>query len=113
MPTSPTPDDLLALARFCWPGQTHLGIRCALIAQDLNHCAAAEAVLIERGLGEEYGGELARQLERDGRPMGIDPTQDMVRVYSRWILHAATAPLDARVRAMVQVVRAEEAKRGS
>lgn len=100
MPTSPTPDDLLALARFCWPHEA-----VWFCPESPAHVSAAEAVLIERGLGIRYIRQLAKALR-------FVPAPDGHRYSETDAMILATAPLDARVRAMVQVVRAEEAKRG-
>ncbi len=100
MPTSPTPDDLLALARFCSPWKEWN-------SESRHDVAAAEAVLIERGMGEEYGAELVAEL---GVARG--ERLDWEFEWAASVAAIRTAPLDVCVRAMVQVVRAEEAKRG-
>lgn len=117
MPTRPTPDDLLALARFCWPdrewtkcpvgARTRRRLDATMdaywAAADRDHVSAAEAVLIERGLGNAYLGHMIFEYH------ALEAHGDTGMNYDVWAL---VAPLDARVRAMVEVVRQEEAKHG-
>ncbi len=120
MPTSPTPDDLLALARFCWPdrewtscpigARTRRRLDATMDAHwsagKRDHVSAAEAVLIERGLGIRYIRQLAKALR-------FVPAPDGHRYSETDAMILATAPLDARVRAMVEVVRQHEHARGN
>ena len=119
--------DALKIARFCWPGKewrigtvdgtlywkdgNSFNLDASWNPNDLNEIAVAEAVLIERGLGEEYGMQLFRHTQHtaieasydDGRNPGVEADyHDLAMI--------ATAPLDARVRAMVKVIKKEEKK---
>ena len=115
MPTSPTPDDLLALVRACWPHRTWEPwlniVRSRERADDRifehtsrHDVAAAEAVLIERGLGEKYAKRVALILRREDTERPRGERHDFSDV-----LLGLVAPLSARVRAMAQAI--EEAKR--
>lgn len=66
----------------------------------------AERVLIERGLAEAYGRELVAEL-------GIRTFSGGGGWTEPWAIavHAAAAPLDARIRALAAVVRAQEGKK--
>jgi hypothetical protein len=108
MLTSPTPDDLLALARFCWPEQAWATRVVGDPKFTPDSVAAAEAILIERGLGSAYADALGKLVCMEW----VQVNGQAAVLTSQEILCIATAPLDARVRAMVQVVRAEEAKSG-
>lgn len=105
-------DDALDVARFCWPDPSwrchhedgvpcrdYMHWPCAFDPSSVHHIAAAERVLVERGLGEEYGRELAFEVLRGN-------------VMDRWgcVLAGALAPLDARLRAMARVVREKQQK---
>lgn len=64
--------------------------------------SSAEAVLIERGLAEEYGNAICVELCVEGRGKDLGTQCAMI----------ATAPLAARVCALAAVIRAQEAKHG-
>jgi hypothetical protein len=108
MPTSPTPDDLLALARFCKAEKWH-EVFCRNLSgvsgegAQRSAVSAAEAVLIERGLGEEYGAELVAEL---GVARG--ERLDWEFEWAASVAAIRTAPLDVCVRAMVQVVKQQQ-----
>lgn len=120
---SPTPDDLLALARFCWSRRKWTTETGDGLVRDYNEpdveflgdhrddVSAAEAVLIERGLGEEYAQQLILAL--GDRVPGFQ-IHDDARISLHWaaVTNIRTAPLEVCVRAMVEVVRQEEEKRG-
>lgn len=66
--------------------------------------AAAERVLVERGLRHEYGAALMREM------YGLDPGE---RIFSTELSHVAdirTAPLEVCLRAMARVVREQQPK---
>lgn len=100
-------DDALAVARFLRPRKNPArpGSEYARQEDEIdrnwiwNNIAAAEAVLVERGLGEQYGAELVAELKLCGH---VDLDAARIR----------TAPLDVCLRAMAAVVRKQqEAKR--
>lgn len=117
--------DALTIARWCWPGRTwregrygvdDIGIETAdgfrfkddpksLLVTRPEDVHAAERVLIERGHAEAYGLALHAlvvcEQPWDGK-RGIIPD-----ITANEIAQLATAPLDARVRAMVAVIRAQ------
>ena len=111
-------DAALRLARFIWPedkpawskadkyGEATLyGENGYFDFDDWDLIHAAEAVLIERGLGEEYGRALyAVMLSSVHGPVSLT---DMKK-YREDIAVFATAPKEDRVRAMLRV--GEEAK---
>jgi hypothetical protein len=109
------PADLLKIVQFCWPDDGWHTVdgedgkpSMLLFSEAGDHwgcywpqnVSAAELALIERGLAEEYGRALAIEMRwcgRDGRWTGwLGSTEQ--------IAEAATAPLDARCRAMLAVV---------
>lgn len=121
-------EDALDVARFCWPDKPwqvedehgdptfvfavwHHDVRhsdkldeAAWSGEDAADIAAAERVLVERGLKNEYGRELIYALREDGdvhigRPFTDDDATSL-----------ATAPLDLRLRAMARVVREQQPK---
>ncbi len=68
--------------------------------------AAAERVLVERGLGEDLVEAL--MVEVDHAPViEIVGRHRIVRLTLDWVAAVAFAPLDARLRAMASVVRKE------
>lgn len=105
--------DALLIARWAWPliqwsiesgevrGREWLE-RFTIEQYDDEDCLysvhAAEAVLIERGLGVGYAHELMLALI-PSCPKGVAA------------IHYATAPLATRVRAMAAVIRAQEASK--
>lgn len=121
-------DDALTVARWCWPEQTwgidhkgqvySHGVQCFSCGHIewgkdgtkthmlVTHAdiADAERVLIERGMAEAYGFELAKTC---GLCVGYAPhyrgnmERDLCLAYAK----AATASLDARVRAMAATIR--------
>lgn len=118
--------DALTIARWCWPSieawvqdgdaspacscEKCVGFQFRSYDSD-DHCpsgvrwygvAAAESILIERGLAWNYGDALAAILF-------ADPRSNAMR-FSEQFTMFATAPLAARVRAMAAVIRAQEAK---
>lgn len=104
----------LTIARWCWPEEywkTYgdesdsclFGTESDFSADDWSDVNAAELVLIERGHAEAYGRALWER------------TADVPRnTPGMWMKYAliATAPLDARVRAMSAVIEKLEAGRG-
>lgn len=90
--SDPTPEEILALARFCWP-EGIPWMHDPQSFEDHADVAAAEAIFIERGLGEEYGERLCKEV------LGTPDDPDLVGL------------ANARVRAMVAVVRAQEEKK--
>lgn len=126
-PSEPTPEDILALARFCWPyagwnmsviglastNTTKAACPAYFSAGSRDAVAAAEAILIERGLGEEYGRAFAAEMRWTGKYWSphLSANKDPLRLMGDAIAACLNAPLDARVRAMVAVVRAQEDKK--
>ena len=94
-----TPEEIEAVAKFCW-WPSSLGFD----AEDPADVAHAEAILIERGLGEAYGRALRLALLIE------DAAADRRGQYltDGEIASIRTAPLEVCVRAMAQAI--EEAK---
>jgi len=106
--------DALEIARWAWPDKRwseRIDRSTACVWIDLKRSASgefdvgrfdslqdAELVLIERGLAEEYGQKLWAEVW--DRPFGLGNGLSIARI--------ATAPLDARVRAILAVIRAQE-----
>ena len=90
------PDAELRIARYCWPevdGEIGIGLRAHNPAYwPHDWIQQAELVLIERGLAHQYGKALQATFTERARTK-----EEAVA----WI---ATAPLDARVRAMLAVI---------
>lgn len=102
--------DALKIARFLWPdkewradpatgGAGSNDLR--FVPTSFGGCNGAEHAIIARGLAEEYGEALCRELF--GAPGGIEPHP---------FAQIRTAPLECIVRALVAVIDAQEAKRG-
>jgi hypothetical protein len=103
-------DAALVIARWCWPNEPwnlSANMRLATGAitgrpfypDRMDDVHAAELVVIERGLAEEYGRALAFDLW---------PTEPKPKfTFSIALALAATAPLDARVRALVAAIEAQ------
>jgi hypothetical protein len=127
---TPPPDesDALTVAKWCWPtigwrpgrhgdinyaaadcNLNALGSRVWSPLQDANDANCAERVLIERGLASAYGKAL---LQQDGIEIHYCDSHSMSDPeFCAESAKLATASLDARVRAMAAVVRAQtEAK---
>jgi len=113
----------LKIARFCWPHepwQDSASMRLAtggitgtpFILDRMEDVALAEAVLIERGLGEAYGRALVDTMEGHSTYAGKrdDDGVEFVETDFADIALFATAPLDVRVRAIVRVIDEEEEK---
>ena len=118
--TDLTPDAALIIARWCWPGRNWYTIADDDGAHPIwddpcSHCGerkrpkrtsfyiesddirVAELVLIERGLAGEYGDALAEELDVYCNHNWEDnPSPAFAKL--------ATAPLDARVRAILTVI---------
>jgi hypothetical protein len=106
--------DALTIARWCWPnliwqGYGDRGENWAVSAKPGEpvrfsetwfEIHAAEAVALERGLGEELARELWRETSGDSYVAGGYGAADLARV--------AFAPRPARVRALAAVIRARE-----
>lgn len=105
-------NDAMTIALWCWPAEVKPNMvkpkgEFSVIVfsvddwseSELNRYGVhdAERILTERGLAEEYGRALERELsdsfDDDGEPTWADSAR------------MATAPLDARVRAMAAVIR--------
>lgn len=127
--------DALKIARFCWPAREWVaddekfvrslpcsgqdmgftldetdGAYCEMLSLPLWRMRDAELVLIERGLADGYAWYLLDELDLyTPKEINKDCVLDVA-----W--KCATAPLDARVRAMVAVIdqqaRAGEAEGG-
>ena len=110
-------EDALDVARFCWPEHEWKSLDRGLSACRRADCrpgwnftdyltiwradnrediAAAERVVVERGLGEEYGKWIAVEL---------GPPPESLERYFGYVAKIATAPLDARLRALAVVAR--------
>ena len=112
------PDDAaLRIARWCWPERQWISnpdnIDHAIAysedphgwywdATELDDVRAAEQVVIERGLAEEYGRALCIATK------AIICIDDDLQYDG--IAAIATAPLDARVRALLTVIEKQEAR---
>ncbi len=119
MTSTATDSDALAIARFCWPEQTWEPFRDSTEAHavnELGECAGphfsgrtraglalAECALVERGHAEAYGRALVKEIRWDGPELPAETPSGAVLF--GWYAHLATAPLDARVRAMAAVIR--------
>lgn len=112
-------DDALDVARFCWPGEDWsidaLGRVAGPPSTDADGCifrevwepaahiAAAERVLVERGLGEEYGRALAINVL--GSSWELQPGKNLCNITGVEFAAIRTAPLKVCLRAMARVVR--------
>ena len=124
------PDAALIVARWCWPEECQRNeTRCDLVVSNGTYALsvfdptcfgsgnfmldtrAAELVIIERGLAEEYGRTLAIALgfNECGEAMMRNDVCSFTRtdyVNAADCALLATAPLDARIRAMLAVIQA-------
>lgn len=117
--------DALTIARFCWPERSWRHDTDGIAPDDvvisdgpefaiyrdfteIDDVRVAELAVIERGLAKEYGKALLVELGMRGQEGDGSWTISMLP----GIDHAklATAPLDARVRALAAVIRAQEEK---
>lgn len=106
-------DDALDVARFCWPDPSwrchhedgvpcrdYMHWPCAFDPSSVEHIAAAERVLVERGLGQRYVDAL----------IGIYACEVADTWPYKYDVWALVAPLDARLRALARVVREQKPK---
>ena len=105
------PDAALRIARWIWPtaewqllcGKAHSDThRVGLDLWSWNGVHFAEGVLIKRGLAKAYGGALVAELTGQAQLDSFSGFEEIALV--------ATAPLDARVRALLVVVEEQERK---
>ena len=105
------PDAAFKIARWCWPEAANAKTESDYakkdraigqqLARDWPTIRAAELVLIERGLAEEYGRKLLDEI-CDARDTWSENEAASL---------CATAPLDARCRALLAVIEKQEAKK--
>jgi hypothetical protein len=114
LPTASASDALL-IARWCWPGVEYredewgnavevLDCQNLFLRNDWRAIHHAERILIERGHAEAYGKALMQQ---DGIEIHYCDSNSMSdHEFCAEAAKLATAPLDARVRALAATIRA-------
>lgn len=119
-----TPAEALEIARFCWPHKDSFwwNDECDQVhgvggpgprtwdCNDHSDLSAAERVLVERGLGDEYERALLAQMNvMRAHRIGLSGVP-VVEVQAGTIAAAITAPLNVRARSILETVREHSAR---